>query len=74
MAWPAGGALETCSGDDVKGFTKNGLIRLNANPTLLFEAIPNGFQLRSGEIASFNPLAMWNTHYIRELDDSGYVE
>jgi hypothetical protein len=58
-----------------RGFTQNGLIRRwNANPTLPFEAIPNGFQLRSGESASFNPLAMWNTHYIRELDDSGYVE
>jgi hypothetical protein len=35
-----------------RGFTQNGLIRWNANPTLLFEAIPNGFQLRSGEIAA----------------------
>lgn len=40
-------------------------------------AIANVFQLalrRDPEIAGFNPLAMWNTHYVRELDDSGYID
>jgi ABC-type nitrate/sulfonate/bicarbonate transport system substrate-binding protein len=41
------------------------------------EAIANVFQLalrRNPEIAGFNPLALWNTHYLRELDDSGYID
>jgi NitT/TauT family transport system substrate-binding protein len=25
-------------------------------------------------IAGFNPLALWNTHFVRELDDSGYID
>ena len=41
------------------------------------EAIVNVFQLavrRNPEIAGFNPLALWNTHYLRELEDSGYID
>ena len=29
---------------------------------------------RNPEIASFNPLALWNSHYVRKLDDSGYID
>jgi hypothetical protein len=35
------------------------------------------FSLRLGatpEIAGFNPLALWDTHFVRELDDSGYID
>jgi ABC-type nitrate/sulfonate/bicarbonate transport system substrate-binding protein len=41
------------------------------------DAIANVFQLavrRNPEIAGFNPLALWNTHYVRALDDSGYID
>ena len=41
------------------------------------EAIANVFQLalrRDPEVEGFNPLALWNTHYLRELDDSGYID
>jgi ABC-type nitrate/sulfonate/bicarbonate transport system substrate-binding protein len=41
------------------------------------ESIANVFQLavrRSPEIEGFNPLALWDTHYLRELDDSGYID
>jgi ABC-type nitrate/sulfonate/bicarbonate transport system substrate-binding protein len=41
------------------------------------EAIANVFQLalrRDPDIAGFNPLALWNTHYLRELDDNGYID
>jgi NitT/TauT family transport system substrate-binding protein len=41
------------------------------------EAIANVFQLalrRDPEVKGFNPLALWNTHYLRELDDSGYID
>lgn len=40
-------------------------------------AISNVFQLamrRNPEIAGYNPLALWDTHFVRELDDSGYVD
>jgi ABC-type nitrate/sulfonate/bicarbonate transport system substrate-binding protein len=41
------------------------------------ESIANVFQLaqrRDPEVKGFNPLALWDTHYLRELDDTGYVE
>lgn len=41
------------------------------------QAIQNVFQLalrRNPEIAGFNPMALWDTHYVRELDDSGYID
>jgi NitT/TauT family transport system substrate-binding protein len=40
-------------------------------------AIANVFQLavrRNPEIAGYNPLALWDTHFVRELDDSGYID
>jgi ABC-type nitrate/sulfonate/bicarbonate transport system substrate-binding protein len=41
------------------------------------EAITNVFQLavrRNPEVSSYNPIALWDTHFIRELDDSGYID
>jgi ABC-type nitrate/sulfonate/bicarbonate transport system substrate-binding protein len=41
------------------------------------EAIRNVFALalkRNPEIKSFNPLALWDLHYLREIDDSGYID
>jgi hypothetical protein len=41
------------------------------------EAIANVFTLavrRDPEIKDFNPMALWNTHYVRELDDSGFID
>jgi NitT/TauT family transport system substrate-binding protein len=40
------------------------------------ESIANVFQLalrRDPDVEGFNPLALWDTHYLRELDDTGYV-
>ena len=40
-------------------------------------AISNVFQLavrRNPEISRYNPLALWDTHFVRELDDSGYID
>jgi len=50
---------------------------LEQKPYPSMEAIANVFQLalrRNPEISDFNPLAMWDTHYVRELDDSGYID
>ena len=50
---------------------------LERKPYPAIEAIANVFQLavrRNPEIVSFNPLALWDSHYVRELDDSGYID
>lgn len=50
---------------------------LERKPYPAIEAIANVFRLavrRNPEIASFNPLALWDSHYVRELDDSGYID
>jgi ABC-type nitrate/sulfonate/bicarbonate transport system substrate-binding protein len=41
------------------------------------EAIQNVFALalkRNPEIKQFNPLALWDLHYVREIEDSGYMD
>lgn len=50
---------------------------LERKPYPSLEAISNVFQLavrRNPEISGYNPLALWNTHFVRELDDSGYID
>lgn len=50
---------------------------LERKPYPKAEAIANVFQLaiqRNPEVKGSNPLALWNTHYIRELDDSGFID
>ncbi len=31
-------------------------------------------QTDNPEIGSYNPLSLWDTHFVRELDDSGYID
>jgi sulfonate transport system substrate-binding protein len=50
---------------------------LERKPYPNFEAISNVFKLavrRDPEISGYNPLALWDTHFVRELDDSGYID
>jgi ABC-type nitrate/sulfonate/bicarbonate transport system substrate-binding protein len=50
---------------------------LERKPYPALPAIANVFQLalrRNPEIAGYNPLALWDTHFVRELDDSGYID
>lgn len=50
---------------------------LERKPYPKLEAIANVFQLalrRNPEVLSYNPIALWDTHFIRELDDSGYID
>jgi ABC-type nitrate/sulfonate/bicarbonate transport system substrate-binding protein len=50
---------------------------LERKPYPALQAIANVFQLavrRNPEISGYNPLALWNTHFVRELDDSGYID
>jgi NitT/TauT family transport system substrate-binding protein len=50
---------------------------LERKPYPKLSAIANVFQLavrRDPDIAGYNPLMLWNTHFVRELDDSGYID
>jgi ABC-type nitrate/sulfonate/bicarbonate transport system substrate-binding protein len=50
---------------------------LERKPYPALAAIANVFQLavrRNPEISAYNPLALWDTHFVRELDDSGYID
>jgi NitT/TauT family transport system substrate-binding protein len=52
-------------------------LSLERKPYPALDAIANVFQLalrRNPEIAGYNPLALWDTHFVRELDDSGYID
>jgi hypothetical protein len=57
-------------------FTIPKLPPLEDKPYPTLDAIRNVFALvlkRDPEIKSFNPLALWDLHYLSEIDDSGYV-
>ena len=48
---------------------------LEEKPYPSIEAIQNVFALalkRNPEIQNFNPLTLWDLHYVKEIDDSGY--
>jgi ABC-type nitrate/sulfonate/bicarbonate transport system substrate-binding protein len=50
---------------------------LEAKPYPSLDAVRNVFALalkRNPEIADFNPLALWDLHYVREIEDSGYIK
>ena len=69
--------LRLQSNEEVETLWEEWAHSLERKPYPSIEAIANVFQLavrRNPEIASFNPLALWNSHYVRELDDSGYID
>jgi ABC-type nitrate/sulfonate/bicarbonate transport system substrate-binding protein len=69
--------LHLQSDEEVETLYEEWAHSLERKPYPSIEAIANVFQLavrRNPEIASFNPLALWDSHYVRELDDSGYID
>jgi ABC-type nitrate/sulfonate/bicarbonate transport system substrate-binding protein len=69
--------LKLQSDDEVESLYDEWAQSLERKPYPALEAIENVFQLavrRNPEIAGFNPLALWDTHFVRELDDSGYID
>jgi ABC-type nitrate/sulfonate/bicarbonate transport system substrate-binding protein len=57
-------------------FYENQAASLESAPYPSIEAIQNVFALavkRDPEIKEFNPLALWDLHYVKEIDDSGYI-
>jgi hypothetical protein len=49
---------------------------LESAPYPTIEALQNVFALavkRDPQIKEFNPLTLWDLHYVKEIDDSGYI-
>jgi ABC-type nitrate/sulfonate/bicarbonate transport system substrate-binding protein len=57
-------------------FHENQTASLEAKPYPRLDAVQNVFALalkRNPEIKDFNPLMLWDLHYVKEIDDSGYI-
>ncbi|MDH3444017.1 MAG: ABC transporter substrate-binding protein [Deltaproteobacteria bacterium] len=57
-------------------FYENQAASLESAPYPSIEAIQNVFALavkRDPQIKEFNPLSLWDLHYVKEIDDSGYI-
>jgi ABC-type nitrate/sulfonate/bicarbonate transport system substrate-binding protein len=68
--------LKMRDGEEWDCFYENQAASLESAPYPSIEAIQNVFALavkRDPEIAAFNPLALWDLHYVKEIDDSGYI-
>ena len=68
--------LKMRSDEEWDCFYDNQVTSLESAPYPSLEAIQNVFALavkRDPEIKEFNPLALWDLHYVKEIDDSGYV-
>lgn len=69
--------LKLQSDDEVERLYDEWAQSLERKPYPQIQAIANVFQLalrRNPEIAGYNPLALWDTHFVRELDDTGYID
>lgn len=69
--------LKLQSDEDVERLYEEWAQSLERKPYPSLQAIANVFQLalrRNPEIASYNPLSLWDTHFVRELDDTGYID
>lgn len=63
--------------EELDAFYDDQVLTLEPKPYPTLDAIRNVFALavkRHPEVEGFNPLAMWDLHYLREIDDSGYID
>jgi len=68
--------LKMQSDEEWDCFYENQVVSLEAKPYPSLEAVQNVFALavkRDPEIKGFNPLTLWDLHYVKEIDDSGYI-
>jgi len=68
--------LKMQSDEEWDCFYENQVASLEAKPYPSLEAVQNVFALavkRDPEIKNFNPLMLWDLHYVKEIDDSGYI-
>jgi ABC-type nitrate/sulfonate/bicarbonate transport system substrate-binding protein len=69
--------LKHQSDEETELFYKTQENSLEPKPYPTLGAIENVFALAAREcpeIRDSNPLAMWDLHYVREIDDSGYID
>ncbi len=69
--------LKFQSKEEMDLFYDNQEKSLERKPYPTIGAIENVFALavrESPEIRDFNPLVLWDLHYVREIDDSGYID
>ena len=65
------------SDEELAAFYDEQVRTLEPRPYPTLDAIRNVFALavkRHPDVEGFNPLAMWDLHYLREIDDSGYID
>ena len=58
-------------------FYDNQAASLESKPYPTLAAIQNVFALavkRDPQIKDFNPLALWDMHWVKELDDEGFID
>ena len=70
------GLLKMRDDEEWDCFYDNQMASLESAPYPSIEAIENVFALavkRDPEIKEFNPLSLWDLHYVKEIDDSGYI-
>ena len=62
---------------EVGGPRYNSVARIPAKPYPLPQAVLNAYELcclKYPEAKAVSPLALWDLHYLRELDDSGFID
>jgi hypothetical protein len=53
------------------------LARMPIKPYPAVDAVANAYELclmKIPEAKDFSPLALWDTHYLRDLDQSGFID
>jgi len=69
--------LKFQSGEEMAVFYDNQASSLERKPYPTLQAIENVFALavrETPEIRDFNPLILWDLHYLRGIDESGYID
>ena len=62
---------------EAAGVRYESLARMPAKPYPALEAVANAYELclmKIPEAKNYSPLALWDVHYLRDLDDSGFID
>ena len=62
---------------EARGVSYNGVAKLLPRPYPDHQAVANAYRLccmKAPEAKELSPLALWNLHYLRELDNSGFID